>query len=541
MILQGSAVKIGEIPDFGFGRVIFEERNTDCQIIRLENVTLGDFKGYVQMLEASLYGKVAENLLGETIFCTYRRGETALYLGYSHQIEQMLLVGEYRSAYLKYVDEDGVARLNCKETVDREPVDSLLTQIDLEEFGFSCVIRLNDGSFLIIDGGWDFEQEADKLMEALVTQSRDDKPRIAAWIITHPHCDHYRCFITFYQKYGQDVKIESVLYHFPELTDESVLLYPGLGRAQELEYSRRFEQVVAASGVDVIRPHTGQIYEVSNARLEVIASPDDVWKYPCDVNNLSIVIKMTIENQSILFCSDCQMETMKLARKYGSYLKSDILQITHHGFNGGSIACYKLIDPKVCLIPANENLFCRYMGYFSESNRFLLYDLNVQDVLIGGRQVIDMYEPKRQHTNWRKNIVVELPYTPRLNGRQLMFDRIRELQAEQGAKSWVFADMTWEECKFSFLNPSFMKGTVYASLYFEERAELIRDIKITVPGYTVTKIDFENPEDIEADAFVRNTASLTKMGIPEGKRFTLHFLCETPMVIWGEKQPVYVH
>lgn len=537
MILQGSQCMIGEIPEFGVGELLFEEKNTDCQILRLGSVTLRDYHDYMQKLEALQYTKVTEYTLGESVFAIYKKEEAALYLGYALKLKQLLLVGEFNSAYMKYLEEDGIARLLGNP--DSDPVSSQLTQIDLEEFGVSYLIRLCDGRFLIIDGGW-YEEEADNLMEELRRQSSDDVPRIAAWIITHPHRDHYRCFLSFCHKYGQDVHIENILYHFPELTDDSPKRYPGLGRMEELAYCRRFEEAAAAFRVPIIRPHTGQIYEIANARLEVLASPDDVCQYPCDVNVLSLVIRMTIEGQTILFCSDGQLETVKLAEKYGQYLKSDILQIPHHGYNGGSVVCYKLIDPSVCLIPANENLFCRYMGYFSESNRTLLYDLHVQDVLIGGSQVIDMYDPKRQRTNWRKNIVVELPYVPRPNGKQLLFERTRELQKELGAKSWIFADMKWEECQFSILNPSFMKGTIYASLYFEERADLIRDIKITVPGYTVSQIDFTDPENIEGGAFPYNRDSLASKGIPQGKRFTLHFLSETPIVIWGGKQPVYV-
>ena len=42
-----------------------------------------------------------------------------------------------------------------------------ITQIALEDFGMSYVIRLSDGRFIVIDGGRDFEPESDKLFKAL--------------------------------------------------------------------------------------------------------------------------------------------------------------------------------------------------------------------------------------------------------------------------------------------------------------------------------------------------------------------------------------
>ena len=68
-----------------------------------------------------------------------------------------------------------------------------------------------------------------------------------------------------------------------------------------------------------------------------------------------------------------------MAERYGSYLKSDILQITHHGFNGGSMEAYALVNPDVCLAPVDEETFFCNMGYYHKSNQSLIYHLNVQD------------------------------------------------------------------------------------------------------------------------------------------------------------------
>lgn len=43
-----------------------------------------------------------------------------------------------------------------------------------------------------------------------------------------------------------------------------------------------------------------------------------------------------------------------LATKYGNYLKSNILQFAHHGFEGGTAALYNRIAASVLLWPCSE-------------------------------------------------------------------------------------------------------------------------------------------------------------------------------------------
>jgi hypothetical protein len=42
---------------------------------------------------------------------------------------------------------------------------------------------------------------------------------------------------------------------------------------------------------------------------------------------------------------------------YGSTLKSDIMQIAHHGYSGGSTTLYQNVDPSWTLWPTNQTCF----------------------------------------------------------------------------------------------------------------------------------------------------------------------------------------
>ena len=59
-----------------------------------------------------------------------------------------------------------------------------------------------------------------------------------------------------------------------------------------------------------------------------------------------------------MILGDCmKRECRQLAHTYGDYLKSDILQLTHHGLIGGDKELYQLIDPEICFWATRENRF----------------------------------------------------------------------------------------------------------------------------------------------------------------------------------------
>src|SRR5699024_1992358 len=69
-------------------------------------------------------------------------------------------------------------------------------------------------------------------------------------------------------------------------------------------------------------------------------------------NNSSMVIKMNVNNKSILFLADTGVESgEKLLQNQKEKLKADIVQMAHHGQAGVTEEVYQAIDPKICLWP----------------------------------------------------------------------------------------------------------------------------------------------------------------------------------------------
>ncbi len=496
------------IPEISFGEKEFlRHEGGNTAVLSLKQVK--EMDSYQITLEQAGFEKREEHCFGTARFVTYVKNGDMVLLSFFPSIGQMRLVAEPES--LEYQDK---RREDCTT--------SLFTQIDLEDFGLSDVIRLSDGRFIILDGGYDFDVDEEKLFRCLKEQSPFETPVIALWIMTHSHSDHYPVFFGFWERYGKEVEIQGFLYNFPDGVEDLLEVVPRL--ADEVEGLNRFHNLVQSLKIPFYRAHTGQVYQVSNARIEVLSSPDDTFfDEVIDPNMLSLILKVTINGQVLLLPGDGYFDFGLLPERYGTYLKSDILQVPHHGFYGGTAEGYRFIDPDTVIVPVSEQNFYSLKDMYRPYNQALVFDNHVKELRTGGQG----------------NITLELPYTYQANGQKMMFDKVEKTQKEMGATSWVFTDMTLEDCVFETLNMTEHLAEINVFLYFEDAKNRIYNIKYEAKGGCVTKTDFNRPGDIDGDALYYNNNSLAKKGIPEGARFAVHFCSKVPLIITANKKASY--
>ena len=478
-----------------------------------KNVSPAEFRDYLSSLMISGYS-IHENNVGDNSFVILRKGDDMVLVAYYSRILEMRIVTEPNSSYFSF-----------KDTPCEEKTEPLLIQVDLVDPAMSYAVRLCDGRFIVFDGGFETEDDADRLMKCLKKYSPHERPIIAAWIQTHPHVDHYRCYLVFDQKYADDVVIERYVFNFPDAVLDPDRL-PDM--TKRYENVARFFAIVERVGAPVYKAHTGQTFELGGAKLKVLSSPDDNFFVPVrDFNNFSLVIKMTIAGQEILWTGDCSCKAAKLAERFGEHLKADILQVPHHMFYGGDEATYAFVNPHTCVVPSlEENVLGGYSLHRSscrDASRFLVYDLDVQDFFASGNG----------------DVVLHLPYTPRPNGKRILLDKIGEWQRTLGARSWYFDDVTADDCDFTIINPIYDSADIYADLLFEDSKNVVESVKITVPRRSFKRINLMDPEDADPDALSHNKSSLAKKGIPEGAVFAVHFKSSMPIVIKGKNPAVY--
>ena len=216
----------------------------------------------------------------------------------------------------------------------------------------SYIITSDDGHLVMIDGGW--RSDAENLIEHLKLASGSDKPKIDAWIITHPHSDHVEGFLEIMQKHPDAVEFNGPLYYnFPSVQFLARLDKDAAATAAE------FYEALPTFADKVFIVSGGDVHTVGKMKFEFLNSPD--FTLTRDVcNNASLVIKMTHGEKTVMFTADCGYDAgKKLTERYGESgaLKCDVCQMAHHGQGGCDRDFYEAVSPKICLWPTPDYLW----------------------------------------------------------------------------------------------------------------------------------------------------------------------------------------
>lgn len=223
--------------------------------------------------------------------------------------------------------------------------------------GMSYAVRLTDGTFLIIDGGWTNESIADSLYQNLCQYNvLGGKPVISCWIFTHGHVDHIGAFVRFSDKYGGAVILRSLCYSFP--SEEQTLINGGYTvnfyQNRIRRYAGRFE-----GNAVVYKARTGQVYRFAGCEMEMLFTYED-YPQPSTLgffNDSSLIFRLTLTDQTgrtqtVMMLGDASESSNSiLVARYGSYLKSDAVQVAHHGYPGGTDSVYNAIEAAVVFWP----------------------------------------------------------------------------------------------------------------------------------------------------------------------------------------------
>lgn len=375
------------------------------------------FTVYCEALETAGYEIVTENVIEGSMFKTFRNDQEGitLYTAYNDY--------KYESRYMKE-DEYSVDYEKCIRVVSAplgsvtlpdeglltesplytKVTDSSLTAVGLvkKAVGMSYVIMLEDGSFVVLDGGTGASNLSLDLWETLTamhTEAYGEAPsaehpiHVAAWIITHSHEDHYGTFQKFLARYGSNemFKMDYLIGNFPE---ESVMSQVKMETYEMgLEKTIPKLQDMVLGGFQYVKVHTGQKFYIANLTMEILMTFEDHNPRPiCNSNDTCTVIRFTIANSesvngdgiTAVFLADAfRYQSRYLCAMYGDYLKSDIVQLAHHGNIGSEKAIYETIQPTVVLFPNCRESFDIYTdparrtkAWNYDVDQYVVYDLD---------------------------------------------------------------------------------------------------------------------------------------------------------------------
>ena len=373
------------------------------------------FESYCNTVLANGFEKKSQRSEANNAFATFTSESKYIYVYFTaYNSEIRVMTGPVESL----LPED------CS-TEASKTVTPYIASIPQPAQGEGYIVRLPDGRFIIQDGGYEGDDRVYNTIRELVG---DEEIVIAAWFISHPHADHYPAFIDFIKEHADDsdVTIEKVVYnygHIDMLTSDVTE-----GDPVPTEDFLALSQALATytPGVPVFRAHTGQIIDFGCATVEILYTIEDhIPTTITNPNDSSMVIRIEIGEDSVIFLNDtCYASGPILHNLWGEWLKTDIVQIAHHGMWPSVESIYHDIQAEVVIVP---NLCKYFKNYIADSRWVTVIDAALsyaKDLYVSGDKIV----------------VHELPYVVQ-NNKGEMYDYIINYTGRDDYKGFDGYDM----------------------------------------------------------------------------------------------------
>ncbi len=303
----------------------------------------------------------------------------------------------------------------------------------------SFVLRTKHGKLIVIDGGidgtgLDAKPYMPAALRAIAGAGQEGYVEVEAWILSHAHKDHFNELRKTLEAYADDENfvVKQFIFDFPAYETPD---YPGSN--SDSPYLEKLKEALnhyaEVRGLPVTEGSTyyddingafanaesiekGCEMTIDGVRIEFLHTWDK--SNGGNINDNSLITRMWVEGQSILFLQDAYIpEGLSLLNRYGDQLKSDIVQMAHHGQNGVSKPVYDAIDAAVRIWPTPLWVWNNVQTYAIEDTRMWVnggVDFNTASEWDIVTCLYDQYPGTRNRVaSWEKVIdgmYIPLPY-----------------------------------------------------------------------------------------------------------------------------------
>jgi beta-lactamase superfamily II metal-dependent hydrolase len=206
------------------------------------------------------------------------------------------------------------------------------------------LIVTGNGKAIAVDGG---NKQDTEYFHGYIEALLGPKPHIDLWFLTHPHDDHTDVLYEMLRRFPDDFTVGRLIYSFPPFDFLDRYEKDCAHTVSELD---ELLPVLRAKGTDVRAAQKGDLYAVDGVTFEILRTYDTSITPNAD-NNASMVFRMEACGQSVLFTGDLGVEggEQVLRTVMPEKIRSDFVQMAHHGQNGVGRGFYEAAAPKACL------------------------------------------------------------------------------------------------------------------------------------------------------------------------------------------------
>lgn len=226
---------------------------------------------------------------------------------------------------------------------------SLATLIQLSPQGsrqmMGYLLKTEAGKLIAIDGGT--VEDTDNLIKLI----NENGLKVDYWFLTHAHDDHVGAFTEIIN--NTDIQVENIYVSINELS------WYEQNEPSRIEFTKTFLNTLTLDKIKnkVIEPSINQKITIDNIEIEILGIKNPEITENAG-NEQSMVFSIDTGKTKLLFLGDAGEKTSeKLLTNQKEKLKSDIVQMAHHGQQGVTKELYEVVNPKICLWPTPDWLW----------------------------------------------------------------------------------------------------------------------------------------------------------------------------------------